>query len=80
MRWLGEAIREDQSGRVSAARVTMLSAALTLCLSTVLLTVGSFWQIELVPALTAFGPVLGAMGGAAYVTNRIQTGKVTDDA
>lgn len=80
MKWLTEAIRDDKTLQASAARITMLLAAVTLCLSTLLLTVASFWRVELVPALTAFGSVLGTMGGAAYVTNRVQSGKTNDPA
>lgn len=77
MIWLSQAIRDDQTKMASAARITMLLAAGTLCLSTLLLTVASFWRIELVPALTAFGSVLGTMGGAAYVTQKV-TGTKND--
>ena len=79
MKWLREAINEGTTGQASASRITMLLAAITLCLSTLSLTVASFWRIELVPALTAFGSVLGTMGGAAYVTQKV-TGKKTDVA
>jgi hypothetical protein len=71
MTWLSEAIRENKTGLASSTRIVMLAAGLTLCSCTLLLTVGSFWRIELVPALTVFGSALATMAGGAYVTNRI---------
>ena len=79
MKWLDQAIRDDNTHQASASRITMLIAAVTLCLSTLLLTVGSFWRIELVPALTAFGSVLGTMAGASYITSKV-TGKKNEPA
>lgn len=69
--FLREATCNDKTGRASSSRITMLCAGFTLCVCTLFLTVASFWRIELVPALTVLGGILGTMGGAGYVAQRM---------
>lgn len=60
----------DDSGAVSATRIVMLMAGATLSLTTLILTIGSFWQIELVPALSVIGGGLAGVAGGSYVAGR----------
>ena len=72
MTWLRE-LSSDKSGHLSSSRAIALGAGLTLCCSTILLTVGSFWRPEMLPTLTAFGPSLAGLAGANYAMNRWAT-------
>lgn len=78
--WLKEAICENRTGRASSTRIIMLMSAVTLCVSTLWMTVIVFWRTELVPVLTVFGGALATMSGAGYVAGRISDSKdrVTD--
>ena len=67
MTWLREAINDSKSGLASSKRITMLMAALTLSISTLIQSVMVFWRPEIVPSLTTFGLTLGAMAGSGYV-------------
>ena len=69
--WLKEAVSDNKTGRVSSSRIVMLISGVTLCLSTLWLTVAAYWRIELVPALTVFGGSLATMAGAGYVSRTI---------
>lgn len=73
--WLKEAICENRTGRASTTRIVMLMSGVTLCLSTLWITVIVFWQVELVPVLTVFGGALATMSGAGYVAGRAWPGK-----
>ena len=64
MNWLHEAVTCGRTSRVSSTRIIMLMSALTLCVSTLWLTVLAYWRVELVPALTVFGGALATMSGA----------------
>ena len=79
IRYLKEAAKCDRTGNASSSRVISLVAGLTLSLTTVVLTLGSFWHPEMLNTLTAFGPSLAALAGANYVTNRLTTGKAKTD-
>jgi len=79
MKWLHEAITDDKTLRVSTARLAVLSASVTLCLSTLWLTVAATWRVELVPALTVFGGALATMAGAGYVTSKAMSGSAKND-
>lgn len=74
-----EAASCDVTNRVSSSRIISLVAGLTLSIATLLLTVGSFWHVEMLSTLTAFGPSLAALAGANYVTQKIMTGKAKTD-
>ena len=74
MKWdtiLNEAIRDNKTGLASSTRIIMLTAGMTLSFCTILLTAGSFWRIELVPALTVFGSALATMAGGGYIAARV---------
>lgn len=71
MRWMHEACQDDDTKRYSSTRIAVLISSVTLSACTIVLTVGSFWQTELVPALTVFGGGLAGMSGGAYMANRI---------
>lgn len=73
--YLKDAARCDTTGSVSSSRIISLAAGLTLSLSTVVLTFGSFWRPEMLSTLSAFGPSLAALAGANYVANRLTSGK-----
>jgi len=77
MTWLREAA-EAPNQRISSSRVTALVAVFTLSLCSFVMTVGMFWEKEFVMPLTTALGLLGAMGGANYVTNRITTEKKSD--
>jgi hypothetical protein len=73
--WLHEAAQSPITNRVSSSRVIALVAALTLSFCTVVMTFGMFSEPEFaLPLTTAIG-LLGAMGGAGYMTNKIMNGK-----
>jgi hypothetical protein len=76
---LHEAISDNSTGRASSTRIIMLVAGVTLSFCTILLTAGSFWRIELVPALTVFGSALATMAGGGYIAARV-TGKKSETA
>lgn len=78
MIWLHETVSSPHTGRASSSRVIALAAGLTLCFSTVLLTIGSFWHLEMLPTLMAFGPSLAGMATIGYATNRFTTNKTTN--
>lgn len=61
---------QDEKGLVSASRIGMLLASLTLCFCTVILSIAAIWKIELVPALTVFGGALAGMATGSYMMNR----------
>ena len=68
--WLHEAICDNKTGLASSTRIVMLMSALTLCLSTIWLTVIVFWKTELVSVLVAFGSGLSVMSTGGYVAGR----------
>jgi hypothetical protein len=76
--WLAQ-LASDKSGHLSSSRAIALGAGLTLCFSTALLTVGSFWNPEMLPTLTAFGPSLAGLAGANYAMNRWATKEKTSE-
>lgn len=79
MKWLHEAAQSPITTRLSSSRVIALVAALTLSFSTVVMTFGMFWVVEFAMPLTTALGLLGAMGGAGYVTNKLTTGRATTD-
>ena len=76
--FLREAACDNDSGRVSSARVISLIAGSTLSVSTLVLTFGSFWFPAMLSTLTAFGPSLAALAAGNYMTQKIMAGKKTD--
>jgi hypothetical protein len=56
-----------------------LVAASTLAFCTVVMTFGMFVTVEFAMPLTTAIGLLGAMGGANYMTNKLTTGKKTDE-
>ena len=79
MRWFVEAVQSPASGWASSSRIISLVAGLTLSFSTALLTIGSFWHVEMLPTLMAFAPSLAGLAGANYVTNRLTQAKKSDE-
>lgn len=77
MTWLREAA-EAPNRRISSSRVTALVAVFTLSFCAIVMTLGMFWEKEFVMPLTTALGLLGAMGGANYVANRITTGKTNE--
>ena len=75
--WFKEAALSPITNRVSSSRVIALVAALTLSFCTVVMTFGMFSEPEFALPLTTSVGLLGAMGGANYMTNKI-TGKKND--
>ena len=74
MKWdttLNEAIRDNKTGLASSTRIIMMLSGVTLSFCTLLLTAGSFYRIELVPALTVFGSALATMAGGGYIAGRL---------
>ena len=61
MRWFVEAVQSPASGWASSSRIISLVAGLTLSFSTALLTIGSFWHVEMLPTLMAFAPSLAGL-------------------
>jgi hypothetical protein len=70
-----EAACDNDTNRVSSARVIALIAGVTLSLSTLWLTVAVFWRVELVTPLTTFGTALAGLAGANYIVQKITNGK-----
>lgn len=70
MKFVVDAMRDNRTGQPSSTRLVSVVAGLTLSACTAVLTVASFWRIELVPALTVFGGALAGMAGANYVAQR----------
>ena len=70
-----EAACDNDSGRVSSARVISLMAGSTLSVSTLALTYGSFSHPEMLSTLTAFGPSLAALAGVNYGIQKYATTK-----
>jgi hypothetical protein len=70
--WLTQ-LASDKSGHLSSSRAIALGAGLTLCFSTALLTVGSFWHPEMLPTLMAFGPSLAGLAAMNYGVQRWAT-------
>ena len=79
MRWLAQ-LASDKSGHLSSSRAIALAAGLTLCFSTALLTVGSFWHPEMLPTLMAVGPSLAGLAAMNYGVQRWATKEKTTDA
>ncbi len=75
MKWFREAASSPVTNRLSSSRIIALVAGLTLSFATLFLTVASFFRVELVTPLTAFGTTLGVLAGSNYVTNRITAPK-----
>ena len=70
-----EAACDNDTNRVSSARVISLVAGLTLSFSTALLTIGSFWHHEMLPTLMAFGPALAGLAAMNYGIQKWANGK-----
>lgn len=75
MRWIEQACQDDDTKRYSSTRIAVLISSITLSICTVALTVGAFWQIELVPALSVFGGGLAGMSGGSYMANRFSASR-----
>lgn len=71
MNWFREACSSGGTGRLSSSRMVALVAGLTLSACTAILTVASFFKIELATPLTVFGGALAGLAGANYVANRV---------
>ena len=69
MTWRKE-LCQDDTGHLSSARVIALASGSTLCFSTVLMSVGSFWHPEMLPVVMALGPSLAGMATIGYAANR----------
>jgi len=69
MTWLSEAA-SNPKGQISSSRVINLAAGFSLSLSNALLTIGSFWHIEMLATLSVLAPTLGALAGGSYMMNR----------
>ncbi len=78
MTWLKQ-LSSDDMNRLSSTRVIALMAGSTLCFSTAVLTVGSFWHPEMLPVLSAIGPSLAGMATASYMMNRWATKEVKNE-
>lgn len=78
--WFREAATSPATGRLSSSRLIALVAGLTLSFSTALLSVGSFWHPDMISAVMALGPTLGALAGVNYAANRMTGGSVKNDA
>jgi ABC-type spermidine/putrescine transport system permease subunit II len=78
VKWIEQACQDDETKRYSSTRISVLLAVVTLSLCTVILTIGSFWLVDLVPALTVFGGGLAGMSGGSYMANRFSRPKFTD--
>jgi hypothetical protein len=78
MTWLREMLSDGRTNTLSSTRVVATLAGVTLSLSTLFLTVASFWRIELVPALTVFGGSLAGMAAGNYMTQKIAGSKTNE--
>lgn len=79
MKWLYEAIRSSRTSLASSTRVIALASAATLCISTLVLTAGSFWHPEMLPVVMALGPSLAGMATVGYGMNRWATKGATNE-
>lgn len=70
MRWIDQATSDDETGRTSSTRISLLIATSTLSFSTAFLTFAVMWNPELVPALSVAAGGLAGVSGAGYVSNR----------
>ena len=79
MKWLKQLIQDD-ANRLSSARAIALPAGWSLCLSLVLLTIGSFWKSEMLATVAVLAPSVAGLAGIAYGANRWATkdGKTND--
>ena len=69
MTWLNQ-LCQDDTGNLSSARAIALASGSTLCFSTVLMSVGSFWHPEMLPVVMALGTSLAGMATIGYAANR----------
>jgi hypothetical protein len=66
-----ELISDNKTGRLSSARFISVIAGITLSLSTLWLAAISFWETEVIPALTvALGSIAG-LASANYVSQKL---------
>jgi len=70
MNLIRQAISDSKTGIASVKRLAIFMATATLSISTLGLTALVYWRPEVVPALTAFGMTLGAIGGSSYVLGK----------
>lgn len=61
--------------QVSSSRIVNLVAGVTLSVSTLVLTFGSFWVPAMLSTLTAFGPSLAGLAAGNYMMQRWTDGK-----
>ena len=74
-----EASCDNDSGRVSSARVISLMAGSTLSVATLMLTFRSFWHPEMLNTLIAFGPSLAGLAASNYGIQKWTDGKAKTD-
>jgi hypothetical protein len=70
VKWFKEAACDNDTGLASTTRFAVLISSVTLCFSTVLLTLGVLWKPELVPALSVVAGGLATMSGGSYMAQR----------
>ena len=68
--WFREAASNSSSGKMSSSRLIAIVSGFTLSICTILLTVGSFWRVEMLPVLMAIAPSLAGMSGLGYAVNK----------
>lgn len=79
MNWLREAVSDGRSGRVSTKRIVMLSAGVSMSISTLALVVAVFYGWDVSGPLVAFGTSLSALAGAGYVGGKAMESKAPSE-
>lgn len=70
MNWVHEALSDSQSQRVSAKRVAMLMATLSMSVAEVILAVAALYGRNVDVALAAVSVPLAGLGGYSYVNGK----------
>lgn len=64
--WLREMLSDNRTGVLSSVRTVMFFSGMSLCFSTIVLTLIAYWRPEAINALIALAPSLAGMSGVAY--------------
>lgn len=70
MNWLREALSDSSSNRISAKRMTMLLATLSMSIAEILLAVAALYGRNVDMALAAVSVPLAGLGGYSYVNGK----------
>lgn len=80
MHWMRELISDNRTKALSSVRVVMFFSGMSLCFSTIVLTLIAYWRPEAINAIVMLAPSLAAMSGAGYVSQKWAGTKGTDQS